>query len=113
MDRDNLINASTFWSVIHPYKDKVRHLFFGHLHRSVSGSYQGISFSCPPSLVHQTPFDFDNPKPGYVSPEPPVYNLVELHSDRVVVHAHNFLHDSPAINSRTSQRYQKPVDPDS
>ncbi|WP_062266846.1 phosphodiesterase [Endozoicomonas arenosclerae] len=108
MDRDNLLNAEAFWSVIKPYKERVRHLFFGHLHRCVSGNWRGISFSCPSSLVHQTPFNFDNPKPDYVSPEPPVYNLVDMFADRVVVHAHNFLHDSPAIQSRTCQRYQKP-----
>ncbi|WP_257255557.1 MULTISPECIES: phosphodiesterase [unclassified Endozoicomonas] len=112
MDRDNLVNSEALRSMIQPHKEWIRHLFFGHLHRSVSGHWQGISFSCPPSLVHQTPFNFDNPKPDSVSPEPPVYNLVDIHPDRLVVHTHNFLHDSPTINSRACQRYQKPLDPE-
>lgn len=109
MDLDNLINKDDFYQVISPWKARIKHIFFGHLHRSVSGTWQGIGYSCPPSLVHQTPFDFENVRPGVVSPEPPVYNLIQFHDDRVVVHTHNFLHSAPLINSRTCYRYQKPA----
>ena len=108
MDDDNLINDGEFWQVIKPYRQQIRHLFFGHLHRSVNGAWNGISYSCPASLVHQTPFDFTNVKVSALSPEPPVYHLALLHSDRVVVHARHFLHSEPPINSRTCYRYQKP-----
>ncbi|MRI33006.1 phosphodiesterase [Endozoicomonas sp. OPT23] len=116
MDKDKLANSDEFLKVIKPHKHRIRHIFFGHLHRSVSGSWQGVSYSCPPSPVHQTPLELENAKPGYVSPEPPVYQLVDIHNDsdgdRVVVHSHHFLHDAPAINSRTCYRYQKPAKPE-
>ena len=33
----------------------IRHIFFGHAHRPISGQWRGIPFSAPPSLVHQLP----------------------------------------------------------
>ncbi|AMO58521.1 phosphodiesterase [Endozoicomonas montiporae CL-33] len=106
MDDDNLVNAGAFFHVVKPYLNQIRHLFFGHLHRTVTGSWHGISYSCPLSPVHQTAFEFDNKKPAYVSPEPPAYHLVELKPEQVVVHSRLFLHSEPAIDSRSCYRYQ-------
>ncbi len=112
MDKDKLANCDDFLKVIEPYQNRLRHIFFGHLHRSVSGTWRGIGYSCPSSLVHQTPLELEKATPGYVSPEPPVYQLVDIYDDRVVVHSHHFLHDSPAINSRTCYRYQRSANPE-
>ena len=109
MDKDNLANSDGFWNILNPHRHRIRHLFLGHLHRTVTGSWKGISFSCPPSPVHQTPFEFENESPGFVSPEPAAYHLVELTEETVVVNAHYFLHDSPSIDSRSCRRYQKPA----
>ncbi len=106
MDKDALANADDFWACISPFQDRVKHLFFGHLHRHINGVWNNISFSCLPSLVHQTPLEMHNEKPGYVSPEPPVFGIIQLQNENVLVHSHAFLHDSPQINSRTCQRYQ-------
>ena len=106
MDDDNLINADAFYQTIEPYLARIQHIFFGHLHRTVTGSWHGIGYSCPLSPVHQTAFEFDNKKPAYVSPEPPAYHLVELKNEQVVVHSRLFLHSEPAINSRSCYRYQ-------
>ncbi|MGY0220104.1 phosphodiesterase [Endozoicomonadaceae bacterium StTr2] len=106
MDKDALANADDFVACIEPYKERIAHLFFGHLHRHVNGCWNGISFSCLPSLVHQTPMEMENDKPGYVSPEPPVYGVIQLQGKNVLVHSHAFMHDVPRINSRTCQRYQ-------
>ena len=105
MDPDGLQNADEFLKVLTPFKSRIRHIFFGHLHRSVSGNWHGISYSCPTSLVHQTPFDFDNRKLTHLSPEPPQYHRVRVYSDHLVVHAREFLHSEPMISSRNSIRY--------
>ena len=106
MDKDALTNAGDFWKCILPHRNRIKHIFFGHLHRHVNGSWNGISFSCLPSLVHQTPLEMHDEKPGYVSPEPPVFGIIRLHNENVLVHSQAFLHDAPQINSRTCQRYQ-------
>ncbi|UYM13863.1 phosphodiesterase [Endozoicomonas euniceicola] len=106
MDDDNLVNSDEFLKIVNPYRTQIRHIFFGHLHRTVTGSWHGISYSCPLSPVHQTAFEFDNKKPAYVSPEPPAYHLVELKPEQVVVHSRLFLHSEPAIDSRSCYRYQ-------
>ena len=82
------------------------HIFFGHLHRTVTGTWRGIGYSCPLSPVHQTPFDFVQNKPGYVSPEPPAYHFVDIRDEQVVVHSRLFLHSEPRIDSRNCYRYQ-------
>ena len=108
MDGDGLANVQEFLECLSPHTTKIRHLFFGHLHRPVSGNWQGFSYSGPNSLVHQTPFDFENRKVSALSPEPPVYHKVMLYPDRVVVHARDFLHSEPRIIRGSCTEYPKP-----
>lgn len=97
MDSDNLHNAKEFLACLTPHLPRIKHLFFGHLHRQVSGQWHGISYSCPNSLVHQTPFNFQERKVAGLSPEPPLYHRVLIYDDHLVVHARDFLHSEPPI----------------
>ncbi|MDD9877171.1 MAG: phosphodiesterase [Magnetovibrio sp.] len=74
--------------------DNVRHLFFGHIHRPISGSWQGIPFSTLRSTNHQVAFDFGTVSPVPKSHEPPAYGVVFLTEESVVVHTHDFLDNS-------------------
>ena len=65
---------------------RVRHLFFGHLHRSVSGSWRGLPYSCLPSLVHQVPLDLVSPRPVPYNRERPGYGVIWIAADQVTVH---------------------------
>ena len=38
-----------------------KHIFFGHVRRTVSGSWRGMPFSACPSTLHQIALDFDTP----------------------------------------------------
>ncbi|MFT3988648.1 phosphodiesterase [Aestuariivirga sp.] len=73
----------------------IRHMFFGHAHRTISGQWRGIPFSALPSLNHQLPL-----VPGAVdtvySNEPPMYAVVLLEQDRTIVHSDAFLNRTPA-----------------
>jgi 3',5'-cyclic AMP phosphodiesterase CpdA len=72
----------------------VRHVFFGHVHRPVSGSWQGIPFSTLPATNHQTMLTFDRSDvPG--SHEPPAYAVCLLNGSDVVVHTHSYLDRTP------------------
>jgi len=75
--------------------DHVRHLFFGHLHRPLSGMWKGISFNTLRSTCHQVWLDFSASDiiPG--SHEPPAYAVVFIEKDQLLVHTHDFLDASP------------------
>ncbi len=73
---------------------QVRHLFFGHVHRPVNGSWNGISFSTIRSTNHQVALDLetDDMIPG--CHEPPAYAVVLVDDNQVTVHAHDFMDTS-------------------
>ncbi len=73
----------------------VRHIFFGHLHRAVSGIWRGISFSGIPGLSHQVALDLvENDGRVRGSHEPPSYSVVLLRQDDVIIHQCHFLDES-------------------
>jgi len=69
----------------------IRHLFFGHLHRPIGGSWHGIPFTTMHATNHQVALDFviEGKVPG--SHEPPAYAIVLANQTTTVVHFHNFL----------------------
>ena len=71
----------------------IQHLFFGHVHRPISGSWRGVSYSCLRSLVHQVPLDFVTEQMPY-DLAPPAYNVILIGDGVTVVHHHEFLDDS-------------------
>ena len=78
----------------------LRHIFFGHVHRPVSGSWRGIPFSALRSTVHQVPLDLETVTPVPYNFEPPCYAVIYLEPDQVVVHLHDYLDDSRAEDGR-------------
>jgi len=75
----------------------IRHMFFGHVHRAVSGSWRRIPFSSLCSTVHQSSLDFDETRLSVFNHEPPAYAVIFLNPERTVVHFHNYLDHSPRI----------------
>ena len=73
----------------------VRHIFFGHVHRPVSGSWQGVSFSALPGTLHQVALDFEAPPFIVYSHERPSYALIEMSADQTVVHLQDFIDAGP------------------
>ena len=72
----------------------LRHIFFGHVHRPVSGSWRGIPFSALRSTVHQVPLDFETAAPVPYNHESPAYAVILIDDGRTVVHHHCYLDDS-------------------
>ncbi|MEG0676438.1 MAG: hypothetical protein RR473_07295, partial [Comamonas sp.] len=56
LDRMSLANPGDF-ARITAGRNNLRHLFFGHVHRPVCGSWRGIPYSTMRGLNHQVPFD--------------------------------------------------------
>nr|WP_276562376.1 phosphodiesterase [Hoeflea prorocentri] len=96
MDIINLLDAEAFFDVLEPHVTKIRHIFFGHVHRPIFGNWRGIAFSSIRGLNHQLALDLKAPEtsvPGNF--EPPVYAVVLADKDQVVTHMHEFMDRSP------------------
>ncbi len=91
MDEIALKERAAFAEIIAPHRTRIRHLFFGHVHRPISGSWNGIPFSTLRGTSHQVAFALDPLAPHLASHEPPAYGVVLIDHDSVVVHAHDFL----------------------
>lgn len=91
MDRIMLQDAEAFYDVIAPHKSRIRHLFFGHVHRVIFGNWRGISYSCMRGLNHQVALDLSGATDGIAgNSEPPAYGVVLLSEDQITVHLHDF-----------------------
>ena len=88
MDQFALRDTESFWSVIAPYRTRIRHLFFGHLHRPIGGSWRGIPFSCTASPNHQVALDLATLRGDEVPGcrEPAGYAVILIDADSVIVH---------------------------
>ena len=85
IDSISLTNPEKFAEIIDSH-DRIRHLFFGHVHRPVTGSWRGIPFSTLFGTNHQVALDFDTSDVIPYSLEPPAYSVVLIEPDRIIVH---------------------------
>ncbi len=92
LDRIGLVDKRGFAEAVASVGDgSVRHIFFGHVHRPLSGSWRGIPYAALRSLVHQVPFDLVTETPVPYDHTPPAYNVILLDGEDTVVHHHEFL----------------------
>ncbi len=92
MDQYGLLDPAHFLSALEGHESRVRHLFFGHIHRPISGSWRGISFSTLRGTNHQVALDLKTTRLIRGSHEPPQYGVVFMDQERVVVHTHDYLY---------------------
>jgi 3',5'-cyclic AMP phosphodiesterase CpdA len=72
----------------------VRHIFFGHAHRTISGQWRGMSYSALPGLNHQLPL-VGGSVPTIYSDEPAMYSVVYVNGEQITVHS-DALYRAPA-----------------
>jgi Icc protein len=101
MDLIKLEEADAFHEILKGHD--VRHLFFGHAHRPMSGVWRGIPFAAPPALNHQVPL-VGGSVPTVYSDEPPMYAVVMVEADRTIVHLDAFLDRKPAVMAIEEER---------
>lgn len=85
MDAIGLREPEALWTVLAPHAARIRHLFFGHLHRPVAGSWRGIPCSSIGGTAFQVPLEFGATPVRPAGREPPGYAVVRCSSDGVVV----------------------------
>ena len=90
MDEISLQQPERFAAVVAKHGN-IRHLFFGHLHRPIGGSWRGIPFTTMRATNHQVALDFEMAGVVPGSHEPPAYAIVLADPELTVVHFHDFL----------------------
>lgn len=78
---------------------QVKHLFFGHYHRPMHGTWAGVGFSCVRGLNHQVALDLDVEDTYLFNHEPPAYAIALLGDDNVVIHNHDFMDTSEVFDA--------------
>ena len=95
MDRIGLLDAAPFRRALQGQEQRIRHIFFGHIHRPIFGSWRGIPYSTMRGTNHQVALRLDETTKIPGSHEPPQYSVVllglEPNDDSVTVHVHDFL----------------------
>lgn len=90
LDRISLAAPERFAKLVEG-RDNIRHLFYGHVHRPVCGSWRRIPVSTMRGLNHQVPFDFVTVTHVPKSHEPPAYAVAFVEDEQVTVHFHDYL----------------------
>jgi 3',5'-cyclic AMP phosphodiesterase CpdA len=90
-DMIGLIEGPSVRRLLAAYRDIVRHVFFGHCHFSLSGSFAGIPMSAPRSTNHPNAPDLVDRGAVAFGPLAANYNVVLIEDDSTVVHTVDFL----------------------
>ncbi len=94
LDRMGIIEADALYVLLKQHGN-VRHIFAGHAHRPIAGSWRGIPVSVLRGTNHQSALDF-SPDKIAVTHEPPAYAVIFIDRDSVIAHFHDFLDRSAA-----------------
>lgn len=91
MDRIALLDGSALLTALKEHEHRIRHLFLGHIHRPIAGSWRGIPFSALRGTNHQVALSLTDSEDIPCGLEPPQYGVVILEADSVVVHLYDFM----------------------
>lgn len=96
MDLLRLADEAALSAVIADSGAEVRHMFLGHLHRPISGTWRGIPFSAAGALSFRASDAFYD-RPVVLRRGPGSYGLVEADERQTLVHMHDFTDLPPAL----------------
>jgi len=96
MDTISLHEPQGFFDLVETHKACIRHVFFGHLHRPISGAWRGIPFSTLHSTNHQVALDLVSTRVKGTH-EPPHYAIALLDGQSSIVHYREFLYNEEAF----------------
>ncbi|MCV6595029.1 MAG: phosphodiesterase [Silicimonas sp.] len=99
MDGIMLLDAERYGAVLAPHRDKIAHIFFGHCHLPLSGSFHGIPFSAPRGTNQAGWADFSGSDLYATSDLPPAYSVIFARPDSTMVHMVEFGYDGAVRRS--------------
>jgi Icc protein len=84
-----LINGRAFHEALLPGRDRLRGVFFGHIHQSIQIVRDGVLYASAPSVFAQFT-SWPNDLYVRLAEEPPGYNIVQLLPDQTLIRQHRF-----------------------
>lgn len=89
MDCIKLKNGDDLFQITtqHP---NIRHIFAGHVHRTISGHTNGVGFSIFKSTCHQMPMALTSNDPSLSVAEPAAYGIILFNNDSIIAHSEDF-----------------------
>lgn len=92
MDAISLRETGPFMAAIAGHEHRIRHVFFGHIHRPIFGTFRGIPYSTLRGTNHQVALDLHGKTRDVLGAhEPPQYGVVQVDADQVLIHLEDFL----------------------
>ncbi|MBT5263479.1 MAG: phosphodiesterase [Rhodospirillaceae bacterium] len=101
-----LHGADLLADTIAPFTN-IRHMFLGHVHRPIAGSWRGLPFSIFRGTAHQVALRLEETEYLVRSHEPPAYGVILLNTDSVIVHYHDYLDNTAFVAEADIARRQK------
>ncbi len=89
MDQIKLRNGEEFYACIARHSN-VKHLICGHIHRTISGTHNGLPFSVFKSTVGQMPMQFTSLDSTVENDEPAAYGIVFFTPGGILVHTEDY-----------------------
>lgn len=89
MDCIKLKNSADLFEIT-AQNPNIRHIFAGHVHRTISGHTNGIGFSMFKSTCHQMPMAMNSNDPSLSVAEPAAYGIILFDSDSIIAHTEDF-----------------------
>jgi len=94
LDRLNIKNDYQRFQKIAVEFSNIKHIFFGHVHRPVTGSWFGIPFSALPGTNHQIQLNLNEKFYLHCTHEPPAYSVILIESQQTTVHFFSYQDNS-------------------
>ena len=95
LDRIALRDAGPLREALQPHRPRLRHLFFGHLHRPLAGSWLGLPMSTVRGTNHQVALQMADTTRLTGSHGPAQMGVVLAGAEQTIVHLHDFDDASP------------------
>lgn len=84
-----MLNGSELHEILLPAKERLRGVFFGHVHRGTHIHKDGIAYISVGSTFCQLNYWPNEQEVNFDEEHPPCFNYVTLHADRMIVKEHS------------------------
>ena len=92
-----LDRGADFLQAVAPARDRLRGVFFGHVHRAFQVIHRGILYASAPSGFGQLLTWADQARPEPSPGEPPGFSIVTITADRTIVRQHALVTPLPPV----------------
>lgn len=95
-------DSAALLAIFKAYRDRIRHIFFGHCHLPLSGTIAGIPFASLRGTNHQSWQDFTGHPKLKAAKLAPAYNVVLIDNDNCIVHTIEYTYGGPIVEFGTA-----------